>query len=125
MGKARLFFSQSLIALLLGSALLIQGCGLGVFAAGVGYAVSSSKSSDADIAKAEADLQKAYNEYKLGMERINLDREKSGLKLQPIMSRQEWLDQQALPEKVRRDLAEKKMLKPATPETSEQATPGL
>jgi hypothetical protein len=109
------------LAALLVSLFFIARCGLGVLAAGIGYAVSSSKSSDADVAKAEADLQRSYNDYKLGMERINLDREKNKLQPQPIMTIQEWLQQQALPEKVRQDLAEKKMVPPSAPVPSESA----
>lgn len=115
--------SLFLVGVLLLSSLFIAGCGLGVLAAGVGYAVSSSKSSDADVAKAEADLQKSYTEYKLGMERINIEREKNKLQPQPIMTLQEWLQQQALPEKVRQDLAEKKMVPPPAPAPSEPGQP--
>ena len=111
-----------LVALLV-SLCFIAGCGLGILAAGIGYAVSSSKSSDADVAKAEADLQRSYNDYKLGMERINLEREKNKLQPQPIMTLQEWLQQQALPERVRQDLAEKKMVPPSAPTPPESAQP--
>ena len=97
--------------------LFLPGCGLGVLAGGIGYAVSSSKSSDADRTKAEADLQKSYNEYKLGMERINIEREKNKLQPQPIMTIGEWLNEQALPESVRKDLAEKKNPSPARGKT--------
>jgi hypothetical protein len=107
------------LAVLLVSLSLLPGCGLGVLAAGIGYAVSSSKSSDAEMAKAEADLQKGYTDYKLGMERINIDREKNKLQPQPIMTMGEWLNTQALPENVRKDLAEKKVIsqQEAKPET--------
>jgi hypothetical protein len=111
-----------LVALLI-SLFFIAGCGLGILAAGIGYAVSSSKSSDADVAKAEADLQRSYNDYKLGMERINLEREKNKLQPQTIMTLQEWLQQQALPERVRQDLAEKKMVSPSPPKPPESAQP--
>ena len=104
--------SWLLICALTGSLFFVAGCGLGVLAAGIGYAVSSSKSSDAEVAKAEADLQKSYTDYKLGMEHINIEREKNKLQPQPIMTLQEWLQQQALPDRVRQDLAEKKMLPP-------------
>jgi hypothetical protein len=107
-----------LIVTLLISLVITNGCGLGIMAAGIGYAVSSSKKGDAEAAKAEADLQRSYNEYKLGMERVNIEREKNKLQPQPIMTIQDWLDQQALPERVRKDLAKKKILKTA-PETSD------
>jgi hypothetical protein len=98
---------KSLMALILALLLFAQGCGIGIMAAGIGYAVSASKKGDAEVAKAEADLQKSYNEYKLGMEKINIERETKGLKPEPIMPIQEWLRHQALPEDVRANLAEK------------------
>jgi hypothetical protein len=98
---------KSLMASILAALLFSQGCGIGIMAAGIGYAVSSSKKGDAEVARAEADLQKSYNEYKLGMEKINIERETKGLKPEPIMPIQEWLRHQALPEDVRADLAEK------------------
>ena len=113
----------SLVGVLLVTLLLTAGCGLGVLAAGIGYAVSSSKSSDAEVTKAEADLQKSYTDYKLGMERINIERERNKMKPQPIMPLQEWLQQQALPERVRQDLVAKKMVPPATPAPQEPAQP--
>lgn len=97
-----------------------SGCGLGVMAAGIGYAVSSSKKGDAEVAKAEADLQKSYTEYKLGMERINIERESKGLKPQPILPIEEWLRHQALPEKVRENLAEKHPQQPLQPQPKPQ-----
>jgi hypothetical protein len=101
--------------------LVTNGCGLGIMAAGIGYAVSSSKKGDAEVAKAEADLQKSYTEYKLGMERINIERESKGLKPQPILPIEEWLRHQALPEKVREKLAEKHPQQPLQPESKPQA----
>lgn len=80
-------------------------------------------SSDAEVAKAENDLQKSYTEYKLGMERINIEREKNKLQPQPIMTLREWLQQQALPEKVRQDLAEKKVISPPAAAPMEPAPP--
>ena len=98
---------RSLLCLPLAFLLFIQGCELGIIAAGIGYGISSSKKGDAEVARAEADLQRSYNDYKLGMERINLEREKNKLSPQHIMPMEEWLRHQALPEKVRADLAEK------------------
>lgn len=37
-----------------------------------------------------------YNDYKLGMEKINLEREKANLVPQPIMSFEEWINEQPL-----------------------------
>lgn len=100
---------------ILAISLVTSGCGLGIMAAGIGYAVSSSKKGDAEVAKAEAELQKAYNEYKLGMERVNIERESKGLKPQPILPIEEWLRHQALPEDVRARLSEQHPKQPLEP----------
>ncbi len=99
--------------------LVTAGCGLGVMAAGIGYAVSSSKEADAEVAKAEAELQKSYNDYKLGMEKINIERESKGLKPQPILPIEEWLRHQALAEKTREKLAEQQTQQPLQPKPQE------
>ncbi len=81
------------------------------FSVGVGCAVpSSSSNGDAEIAKAKAELQQSYIDYKLGVERNNMDREKNKLAPLSILTLHEWLQQQTLPEKVRKDLEEKKMI---------------
>ncbi len=81
------------------------------FSVDVGYAVpSSSSNGDAEIAKAKAQLQKSYIDYKLGVERNNIEREKKKLPPVSIMTLHEWLQQQSLPENVRKDLEEKKMI---------------
>lgn len=58
---------------------LLQGCGLGVMAAGVGAAKAGS-----------AQIRKAYTEYVLGMENINFEREKAKLQPRPILIFDEW-----------------------------------
>lgn len=63
--------------------LLLQGCGVGMMMAGSG----ASKAGTAKV-------QDAYTNYVLGMERVNLDREKAGLKPRPILSKQQWLGSQ-------------------------------
>jgi hypothetical protein len=83
-----------------------------MLAAGVGYAVYASKKGDALVAEADARQQKAYNEYRLGMEQINLDREKNKLAPRPIMPIDEWLKWQAMPEKDRAEVIEKRPPKP-------------
>ncbi len=100
--------------------LVTSGCGLGVMAWGIGYAVSSSKKGDAEIARAEAEIQKSYNEYKLGMEKINIERESKGLKPQPILPIEEWLRHQALPEDVRARLSEQQPKQPLEPKPAPQ-----
>lgn len=59
---------------------LVQGCGLGVLAAGAGVSKSGT-----------AQIMSAYTEYAISMEKINLEREKSGLKPRPILTKEEWM----------------------------------
>lgn len=68
--------------------LATQGC-LAAAVGYAGYAVSSSKDEAADK-EAEAKHIQTYNAYKMEMEKLNLDREKSGLKPNKIMTFEEW-----------------------------------
>ncbi len=109
-GKNFMAMPPGVIAIicLLVSLSLTQGCGLGVLAAGIGYTVSASKKGDAAVAEAEAKLQQSYNQYKLEMERIDLEQEKNKMQPRPIMTIDEWLRWQAIPEDMRADLVEKR-----------------
>jgi hypothetical protein len=91
-----------------------------MLAAGVGYAVYASKKGDALVAEADAKQQKSYNEYRLGMEQINLEREKNKLSPRPILPIDEWLKWQAMPEKERAEVIEKR---PPKPEEYQTPTP--
>jgi len=82
--------------LLLFSMPLLQGCAIGVLAAGVGYAVGQGRRGTAVQMEAKSKYTGLYNDYKLGMEKINLEREKSNLPTQPIMSFDEWINEQPL-----------------------------
>ncbi len=74
--------------ILLGSFLATQGC-LAAAVGYAGYAVSSSKDEAANK-DAQAKHIQTYNTYKMDMEKLNLDREKSGLKPNQIMTFEEW-----------------------------------
>lgn len=74
--------------ILLGCFLATQGC-LAAAVGYAGYAVSSSKDEAADK-DAQAKHIQTYNTYKMDMEKLNLDREKSGLKPNQIMTFEEW-----------------------------------
>jgi hypothetical protein len=79
---------QLLSILLMAALLATQGC----VAAAIGYgayAISSSK-DDATQKEAEARHVQTYNTYKSDAEKLNLDRQKSGLKPQPVMTFSEW-----------------------------------
>jgi len=75
---------------------LLGGCGLGVLAAGVGYAVSSNKEAKSKQEAVRVKYAEAYNQYKIEMEKINLEREKAGLPPRPIMEYAEWMAQQPM-----------------------------
>jgi hypothetical protein len=68
----------------------------GCFAAALAYGaheLSGAKTESAEKAQRSADLA-TYAKYRTDMERINLDREKAGLKPSPIMVQEEWISAQ-------------------------------
>lgn len=77
-----------LTLVLLAGILATQGC----LAAAVGYGAYAISSSHDQAAQKEADAKnlQTYSAYKMDMEKLNLDREKSGLKPQAIMSYGDW-----------------------------------
>ncbi len=54
---------------------------------GTNQAVGSKSSRELDIEQGNK-----YDEYVIGMEKVNLEREKAGLKLRPILAFKEWAD---------------------------------
>jgi len=60
-----------------------SGCGIGVAAAGIGYAIKSNKEADAF-------QDKSYSDYCVNMTKINADREAKGMKPEHVMTRTEW-----------------------------------
>jgi hypothetical protein len=111
------FLSLPTLLCVLIALLLTNGC---LLAAGIGYAVSASKKGDAPVA--DAKQQEAYNKYRLEMEQINQEREKNKLPPQPILTMDEWLKWQAMPEKDRAEVIEKRPPKPGEYQTP---PPGL
>lgn len=80
----------------------IQGCAIGLLAGGVGYGVGQGRKGSAKLIEAKAKYSENYNNYKLGMEKINLEREQSKLSPQPILDFETWLQQQPLtPEEIK------------------------
>jgi hypothetical protein len=78
-----------LISLLtLVSLLATQGC----LAAAVGYGAYTYGSSKDEATQKETEARhiQTYNTYKADADKLNLDREKSGLKPQPVMTFAEW-----------------------------------
>lgn len=64
----------------------LEGCAIGLLAAGVGAGVGMVKSANAKKIDAQSKEHEAYNHYVLGMEKINLQREKEHLAPNPILS---------------------------------------
>ena len=76
------------VMLVLGLAVSQCGC----LAAAVGYAAYEMSDAKKETAKTEArakDLE-TYAKYRVDMEKINLEREKAGLKPNRIMTEDEW-----------------------------------
>ena len=76
------------IICLLGSLLATQGC----LAAAVGYGAYTYGSSKDEATQKEAEAKhiQTYNTYKADADKLNLEREKAGLKPQPVMTFAEW-----------------------------------
>jgi len=91
-----------IILLLVLSVLCLQGCGVALVAAGVGAAIGMGRAGSAKVMEAKAKYMERYETYNLGMEEINLEREKAGLEPRPIKEFDAWLDEQPLtPEEVK------------------------
>ncbi len=84
------------VALLLVAAPLIQGCAIGVLAAGVGYGVGQGRKASAQMLEAKAKYVEKYQNYRVELEKINLEREKANLKPINIPTFEEWLETQPL-----------------------------
>jgi hypothetical protein len=71
------------------AALATSGCA----AAAVGYMaykLSESRTESAQKLQRSMDLR-TYAQYRVAMERLNLDREKAGLKANPVMTQEDWI----------------------------------
>jgi hypothetical protein len=68
--------------------LAVQGC----LAAAVGYGAYTYGSSKDEATQKEAEAKhiQTYNTYKADADKLNLEREKSSLKPQPVMTYAEW-----------------------------------
>jgi len=79
---------QLLSILSLAALLTTQGC----VAAAIGYAGYAMSSSKDEAAQKEAEAKniQTYNTYKADADKLNLDRQKVGLKTEPVMTFSEW-----------------------------------
>ena len=85
-----------IVVLLLLTLPFIQGCGIGILAAGVGAGIGIGRSGKAKIIKTKGEYTEKYNNYRVELEKINLEREKAGLKPTYIPTFDEWLETQPL-----------------------------
>lgn len=72
-----------LSALLLSAIPVLQGCSVALVGAGVGAGIGAAKYGSAK-------QKEAYGKYRTDMEKLNLEREKAGLKPNPILTYEEW-----------------------------------
>lgn len=91
--KMRNFFVCVLLVLFCMSS---SGCAVGILAAGVGYAVGQGRKGTAKVMEAKSQYVEKYQNYRVELEKINLDREKAGLKPINIPTFEEWLETQPL-----------------------------
>jgi hypothetical protein len=78
--------------MLLAAFLSFQGCAAAALMY-MGHEMSQARTAAAEKAERSADLR-TYATYRVDMEKVNLDREKAGLKPSPIMSQEEWIGAQ-------------------------------
>jgi len=74
----------------------LSGCAIGLLAAGVGYGVGQGRKGDAAKQEAKAKWVQQYTTYKVELEKVNLEREKAGLKPVAVMEFDEWINTQPL-----------------------------
>lgn len=80
------------LILLLVTMFSLQGCVPAAIIYGA-HKLSEAKVESAEKIQRSTDL-KTYTNYRVSMEKINLEREKAGLKPNPIMSQEEWISAQ-------------------------------
>ena len=116
---------------------ILQGC-IPLMVAGAGYAIGQGRKGTAAEMEAKGKFLDRYNAYKLGMENINLEREKAKLEPKPIDDFEVWLDKQPLtPEEQnlyrkykaqtpneykQKDIKKEESVKPAEQPTTQPAT---
>lgn len=90
--EVKFLFNKYLNLLLIMAFLTVQGCAMAAPAA-LTYGVNKLSAPKAEPAQPapQATELRTYPEYVTAMERINLEREKAGLKPRPIMTQEEWV----------------------------------
>lgn len=75
---------------------MLQGCAIALLTAGAGYAIGQGRKGSAQVLEAKAKYTEKYNTYRVELEKVNLEREKAGLKPTTIPTFEEWLEIQPL-----------------------------
>lgn len=70
--------------------------GAGLAAGGAGVAVGQSRQADAKLKEVAAKYRGDYNQYVIEMEKLNIEREKQGLRLKQPLGFDEWIQTQKL-----------------------------
>lgn len=90
------YMGKAIAILILSMMPLLQGCAVGILAAGVGYAIGQGRKGTAEVMEAKSKYVEKYQNYRIELEKINLEREKSGLKPTNIPTFEQWLETQPL-----------------------------
>jgi hypothetical protein len=77
--------------LIISAVLTLSLCMQGCIVAAVGAGVGAWKYGNAKKAEAHAKDMQAYNDYVIGMEKVNTDRQCKHLKPEPTMSYEQYL----------------------------------
>jgi len=70
--------------------------GAGLAAGGAGVAVGQSRQAEAKLKEVAAKYRGDYNQYVIEMERLNMEREKQGLRPKQPLGFEEWIQTQKL-----------------------------
>lgn len=103
-----------IVFLLLLTIPFLQGCGIGVMAAGIGTGIRLGRKGEAEKIKARAEAYKIYQEVVMQYEERNRLRKEQGLEPLEIPSYEEWLN----------IIADKKVRKVADIETKKDQITG-
>jgi hypothetical protein len=80
------FMKKLLIVPIMGAFFMTPGCMVAAIGAGMGAA----KWGSAKQTEAQAKTRTAYNEYTIEMQKINLQRQKAGLRPEPVIGYEEY-----------------------------------
>ena len=82
----------ALLVVIIVSCLCLNGCAIGLLAAGAGYAIGAGRKGEAEKIQARGDTYEQYQGIRLQYISLNTEREKSGLEPIAIPEYDEWLN---------------------------------